>query len=105
MNTSFHILLVVTGNQYSEPPSSAIKFPIAADLVNYTKNIKEVSEINIPPSLVQERMEEMDDNGELTVLELHIFVIVIPKCSGNSIILKVTIHKCIVHMFYNIIAK
>ena len=67
MDTSFHILLVVTGNQYSEPPSSAIKFPIAADLVNYTKNIKEVSEINIPTSLVQERMEEMDDNGELTV--------------------------------------
>ena len=60
-----HLFIVVNGNQYSEPPSSAIKFPIAADLVNYTKNIKHVSEITIPPSLVQERMEEKENNGKL----------------------------------------
>ena len=55
---------VVTGNQYREPPSAAIKFPIADDLVNFTKGSREVSEVNVPPSLVQERMAEMDENGE-----------------------------------------
>lgn len=56
--------IVVTGNQYREPPSAALRFPIAADLVNFTKGNREFSEVNVPPSLVQERMAEMDENGE-----------------------------------------
>lgn len=55
---------VVTGNQYREPPSSAIRFPIAADLVNFTKGSRDISEVTVPPSLIQERMTEMNDNGE-----------------------------------------
>ena len=74
---SIHLFIVVSGNQYSEPPSSAIEFPIAADLVNYTKNIKDVSEITIPPSLVQERMEKMDNNGKITSVDLHNILIII----------------------------
>ena len=54
----------MTGNQYREPPSAAIKFPVASDLVNFTKGSREVSEVNVLPSLVQERMAERDDNGE-----------------------------------------
>ena len=74
---SIRLFIVVTGKQYSEPPSSAIKFPIAADLVNYTKNIKDVSEITIPPSLVQERTEKMDNNGKITSVDLHNILIII----------------------------
>lgn len=60
-----HSLTVVTGNQYRDPPpSTMLRFPIGADLVNYTKRNRDFSEINIPPSLIQERMDEMDDNGE-----------------------------------------
>ena len=54
----------MTGNQYREPPSVAIRFPIAADLVNFTMGSREISEVNVPPSLVQEMMAEMDENGE-----------------------------------------
>ena len=55
---------VVTGNRYREPPVSAVRFPIPDDLVNYTKDSMDSAQINLPPSLIQERMTEMDDNGE-----------------------------------------
>ena len=60
----FFPLSVVTGNRYAEPPPTDIKFPMAADLVNYTVRSKDFSKIAIPPSLVQERMGEMNENGE-----------------------------------------
>ena len=54
----------MTGNQYREPPVSAVRFPIPDDLVNYTKGSMDSAQINLPPSLIQERMTEMEDNGE-----------------------------------------
>ena len=54
----------MTGNRYREPPVSAVRFPIPDDLVNYTKGSMDSAQINLPPSLIQERMTEMDDNGE-----------------------------------------
>ena len=39
-----------------------LQFPISADLVNYTKS-KNISTIIIPPSLVQERLEELGEGG------------------------------------------
>ena len=41
-----------------------MRFPTAADLVNYTKSSMDNAQINIPPSLIQERMTEMDDSGK-----------------------------------------
>lgn len=54
----------MTGSRYSEPPSSDIKFPTADDTVNYTLGRNDFSKINIPPSLIKERMNEMADNRE-----------------------------------------
>ena len=54
----------MTGNQYREPPASAVRFPIAPDLVNYTKGSMDSTQISLPPSLIQERMAEMDNNGK-----------------------------------------
>ena len=57
--------LVVTGNQYREAPTSSVSFPTAADLVNYTKGSMDSTQINIPPSLIQDRMTEIDDSCKL----------------------------------------
>jgi hypothetical protein len=55
----------VTGNQYRDAPTSTVSFPTAADLVNYIKGSMESTQINISPSLIQERMTEMDDSCKL----------------------------------------
>ena len=52
----------MTGNQYREAPTSSVRFPTAVDLVNYTKDSMDSAQINIPPSLIQERMMGMDDS-------------------------------------------
>ena len=57
--------LVVTGNQYRDAPTSSVSFPTAADLVNYTKGSMDSTQINIPLSLIQERMTEIDDSCKL----------------------------------------
>ena len=56
--------IVVVGEQYNEPPSNDLHFPIPADLVNYTNNTNTLT-ITIPSSLVEERLWEMGDNGKL----------------------------------------
>lgn len=60
---------VVSTERYQGPPSSDLKFPDKDDLVNYTKN-KDISEIIIPPSLVRERLKEIDKNGECTTANI-----------------------------------
>ena len=61
----YGLSLVVTGNQYREAPTSSVSFPTAADLVNYTKgSMDRTTQINVPPSLIQERMTEMDDTSK-----------------------------------------
>ena len=51
---------VVSAEQYAEPPSADLRFPIKDDLINYTKG-KDMSEIIIPSTLVREKLEEEND--------------------------------------------
>ena len=77
----FH-LSVVTGNRYGEIPPTDIKFPMPADLVNYTVGSKDFSKIAIPPSLVQERMDQMRDNGK----NMNILGFSIVPCNSTPLI-------------------
>lgn len=61
---------MVVGEQYKEPPTTDLHFPLPTDLVNYTTS-EDILTITIPPSLVQERLEAVGDNG------IQIFKIVI----------------------------
>ena len=57
-------LTVVSTEQYAEKlPSSDIQFPDKNDLVNYTKT-KDIAEIIIPKSLVEEKLNDMKETGE-----------------------------------------
>ena len=54
---------VVSTEQYSKGfPSKEVRFPDMKDLSNYTKK-KEVSEIVIPPSLIEEKLNQVDESG------------------------------------------
>lgn len=55
--------IVVSTEQYVDPPLYDLRFPDKKDLVNYTKS-KDISEITIPSSFVKERDQEMNKNGE-----------------------------------------
>ena len=48
---------VVSTEQYEDPPLLDLRFPDELDLINYTMR-GDISEISIPPSLVQERLGE-----------------------------------------------
>ena len=50
--------------QYDDPPLFDLRFPNELDLINYTMR-GDISEITIPPSLVQERLRERITNGML----------------------------------------
>ena len=52
--------IVVSAEQYAEPPSADLHFPNKDDLVNYTKS-KDMSEITIPSTLVREKLEEVNE--------------------------------------------
>ena len=53
---------VVVGEQYKESPITNLRFPLPADLVNYTRS-EDISTITVPQSLIQERLEEVGENG------------------------------------------
>ena len=55
-------MIVVVGEQYGEPPSIDLQFPLPDDLVNYTSS-ENTSTITIPSSLIEERLRETE-NGE-----------------------------------------
>ena len=55
---------MVVGEQYQEPPTIDIQFPLESDLVNYTrKGNLNFQSITIPSSLVQERLKEAGNDG------------------------------------------
>ena len=53
---------VVSTEQYEDPPLFDLRFPDELDLINYTMR-GDISDITIPPSLVQERLGERTTNG------------------------------------------
>ena len=57
------LLTVVVGEQYREAPTTDLRFPTTADLVNFTDS-KESSAITIPSSVVNERLGKMGDGGK-----------------------------------------
>ena len=79
-----HSCVVVSTEQYQEPPLFDLRFPDKLDLINYTMN-GEISEITIPPSLVQERLGEMTSNGTLLIDNAikhnlyHVFVVLMTQ--------------------------
>ena len=62
MNFNFAAPTVVVGEQYQESPATELHFPLPADLVNYTRS-ENISTITVPPSLIQERLEEVGEGG------------------------------------------
>ena len=56
------IYVVVVGEQYHEPPTVDLQFPLSADLINFTSS-KNISTITIPPSLIVARLKELGDGG------------------------------------------
>lgn len=53
---------MVVGERYEESPTTDLQFPLPDDLINYTRS-ENISTITIPPSLIQERLEEAEDGG------------------------------------------
>ena len=90
---------VVTGNRYGETPPTDIKFPMPADLVNYTVRSKDFSKIAIPPSLVQERMDQMRDNGK----SMNILGFSIVPCNSTPLIVHAKMRQLVVNYGENLI--
>ena len=58
--------IVVAGEQYREPPTIDLQFPLPDDLVNYTSS-KNTSSITVPSSLVEQRLREAENGGNLSL--------------------------------------
>jgi C4-type Zn-finger protein len=54
--------VVVLGEQYREPPSIDLQFPLPDDLVNYTSSQNSTT-ITIPSSLIEERLREAENGS------------------------------------------
>ena len=65
---------VIVGEQYETPPSADLQFPLIDDLINYTHS-DNISTIKIPPSVIQERLNMVENNGKLQFMVPHVSIL------------------------------